>query len=194
MTSSDTAPHAHPAPAHDLTGRSVVVTGGNGGIGLGLAHGVARAGARVAIWGRNAAKNETALAELREAGLDATALVVDIQDEEQVCSAFADTVSALGRVDAFFANAGVPGDAVSFVDMTVEQWRSVVSINLDGTFLCLREAARHMVANGGGALVPVSSIMNFYGGARKEHYAASKAGIEALSRALAVELAPQGSG
>lgn len=151
MTSSNDSSPVTPARApHDLTGRNVVVTGGNGGIGLGLAHGVARAGARVAIWGRNVEKNKAALAQLHAAGADAIAICADIQDEDQVRSAFAESVSALGRVDAFFANAGVPGEMVAFVDMTLQQWREVLSVNLDGTFLCLREAARHMVANGGG--------------------------------------------
>ncbi|MFE5700366.1 SDR family NAD(P)-dependent oxidoreductase [Rhodococcus koreensis] len=189
-TTSLTRPTA--TPVHDLRGKTVIVTGGNGGIGLGLAQGVARAGARVAIWGRNAGKNEAALDDLRNTDPEAVAFTVDIADEQAVESAFADSVRELGHVDAFFANAGIPGESTSFVDMTFNQWRDVLSVNLDGTFLCLREAARHMVARGTGSLIPVSSIMNFYGGERKEHYAASKAGIEALSRGLAVELAKHG--
>jgi NAD(P)-dependent dehydrogenase (short-subunit alcohol dehydrogenase family) len=177
---------------HDLRGKSVVVTGGNGGIGLGLAQGVACAGARVAIWGRNPAKNAAALSELHALDPDAVACAVDISDEHAVEEAFADTVSALGHVDAFFANAGISGEPAAFVDMSFDQWREVLSVNLDGTFLCLRAAARHMVPRGSGSLIPVASIMNFYGGERKEHYAATKAGIEALSRALAVELAKDG--
>jgi NAD(P)-dependent dehydrogenase (short-subunit alcohol dehydrogenase family) len=175
---------------HDLTGTVGVVTGGNGGIGLGLALGLAKAGADVAIWGRNAVKNEAAAARVRALGRRCAAYACDIADEGQVTTAFARTVGEFGRVDSFFANAGVPGDAVPFTDMTLGQWRGVLGVNLDGTFLCLREAARHMVAGGqGGAIVAVSSIITFYGGAEKEHYAVTRSGAEALARALAVELA-----
>jgi len=175
---------------HDLSGTVAAVTGGNGGIGLGIAMSLAGAGADVAIWGRNAAKNADALAKIEAVGGHATALTCDVGDERQVVDAFTETVARLGRVDSFFANAGVPGEAVPFVDMTLAQWRDVMRINLDGTFLCLREAARHMVSRGeGGSIVVVSSIMTFYGGAQKEHYAATKSAGEALARALAVELA-----
>jgi NAD(P)-dependent dehydrogenase (short-subunit alcohol dehydrogenase family) len=168
-----------------------VVTGGNGGIGLGLALGLARAGAQVVAWGRNPAKNAVAARALDAATEGSTALLCDVSDESQVRSTFAETVERFGQVDAFFANAAVPGEAVPFIDMTLAQWRDVLDVNLDGTFLCLREAARHMVARGGGgAIVTVSSIMTFYGGAQKEHYAVTKSGAEALARALAVELAP----
>jgi NAD(P)-dependent dehydrogenase (short-subunit alcohol dehydrogenase family) len=177
--------------ARPLAGRVVVVTGGNGGIGLGLARGVGAAGAAVSIWGRNEAKNAAAAEELRARGARAEAVVCDVSDEAAVAAAFAATVDALGPVDALFANAGVPGDMCPFTDLTYAKWRSVLSVNLDGTFFCLREAARHMVEQGrGGALVGVSSITSFYGAAQKEAYGVSKAGIEALMRALAVELAP----
>jgi NAD(P)-dependent dehydrogenase (short-subunit alcohol dehydrogenase family) len=177
----------------DLTGRVVVVTGGNGGIGLGLAHGVARAGATVAVWGRDEPKNRRAAAELTEAGHEAVAFGCDVTDEEQVVDTFARTVAELGRVDTFFANAGITGNAARFVDMTLEEWRRVFRVNVDGTFLCLREAARHMVARGeGGALVAVSSIASRYGAPRKEHYAASKTALGSLVQSLAVELAGHG--
>jgi NAD(P)-dependent dehydrogenase (short-subunit alcohol dehydrogenase family) len=179
------------AGTHDLTGAVGVVTGGNGGIGLALALELAHAGSAVVIWGRNKAKNSTALARLAETGRPCAAVECDISEESQVIEAFARTVAEFGKVDSFFANAAVPGQAVPFVDMTYAQWREVLDINLDGSFFCLREAARHMVHRGqGGALTVVSSIMTFYGGTQKEHYAVTKSGNEALARALAVELAP----
>lgn len=178
-------------PPGVLSHRGVVVTGGNGGIGLGLARGVAAAGAAVSLWGRNEAKNDAAAQRLREDGATVHTVVCDVSREADVIAAFAESVSALGHVDALFANAGIPGQMQPFTDLTYEDWRSVLSVNLDGTFLCLREAARHMVERGeGGALIGVSSITSFYGAAQKEAYGASKAGIEALMRALAVELAP----
>jgi hypothetical protein len=175
----------------DLKGRVVVVTGGNGGIGLGMARAMAEAGADIVIWGRNADKNDQARTELL--GLDLATRVeafrCDVADEQQVVDAFAASVETMGKVDSLFANAGVGGYA-PFVDMTLAEWRRVQSVNLDGVFLCLREAARHMVARGeGGSLVAVSSTSAIHGAPGMEHYASGKAAILALIRSLAVELA-----
>jgi NAD(P)-dependent dehydrogenase (short-subunit alcohol dehydrogenase family) len=173
----------------DLQGRVVVVTGGNGGIGLGMARALAGAGADVVIWGRNAAKNEVARAELAAIGTRVEALVCDVADEQQVIDAFAASVEAMGKVDSLFANAGIGGWS-PFVDMTLAEWRRVQSVDLDGVFLCLREAARHLVARGeGGSLVAVSSTSAIHGAPGMQHYASAKAGILALMRGLAVELA-----
>jgi len=173
----------------DLTGRVVVVTGGNTGIGLGLAKGVAQAGASVAIWARNEERNEKAVAELSALGVDATWERCDIGDEAQVEAAMASTLRLHGKVDSLFANAGIYGDA-AFVDMTLDEWRRVLQVNLDGTFLSLRAAARHLVERGeGGSLVAVSSTASIHGAPRKAHYAVTKSGAIALIRSLAVELA-----
>jgi len=189
MASPDSVPNL--VGAAPLTGRSVIVTGGNGGIGLGLAHGVAAAGASVSIWGRNESKNVAAVEQLRAHGTAVHSVVCDVSSEDQVVSAFAETVEVLGSVDSMFANAGIPGDINDFTSLSYSDWRSVLAVNLDGTFLCLREAVRHMVETGnGGSLIGVSSIVSFYGSAKKAAYGVSKAGIEALMRALAVELAP----
>ena len=174
----------------DLTGKAVVVTGGNTGIGLGLAKGVALAGASVAIWARNEERNEKAVAELSALGIEATSERCDIGDESQVEAAMASTLRRHGRVDSLFANAGAYGGNTAFVDTTLEEWRQVLAINLDGTFLCLRAAARHMVERGdGGSLVVVSSTASIFGAPRKAHYAVTKTGGLALVRSLAVELA-----
>ena len=147
----------------DLTGRVAVVTGGNGGIGLGMARALAEAGADIAIWGRNETKNAAARAELEATGRRVVALACDVADEAQVIAATARTIDELGRIDALFANAGIGGYS-RFVDMSLDEWRRVMRVNLDGAFLTLREAAKHMVERGdGGALVAVSSTSAIHG-------------------------------
>jgi NAD(P)-dependent dehydrogenase (short-subunit alcohol dehydrogenase family) len=176
----------------DLSGRGIVVTGGNGGIGLGMARALLASGAGVAIWGSNAEKTERARAQLAADG-DATrvhAFVGDVGDEAQVEAAFAASVAALGRVDACFANAGVSSRGTMLVDMTLEEFRRVQRVNVEGVFLTLRAAARHMVAHGqGGSLVVTSSSAAIEGAARNSHYGASKGAVCSFVRALAVELA-----
>lgn len=175
--------------AGQLAGRVVLVTGGNSGIGLGIARACAEAGADVAIWGTNETKNEAARAELEAIGTRVLAQRCDVGDEQQVVDTFAAAVDELGKVDCLFANAGV-GASSAFVDMPLEQWRSVMRVNLDGAFLSLREAARHMVARGeGGSLVGMSSTSAIHGAPRLQHYAASKTAMLAIMRGLAVELA-----
>ncbi len=178
----------------DLTGKVALVTGGNGGIGLGMARALARAGADVAIWGRNTAKNAAAEAELAKFGRRVLALACDVGDETEVGAAFARTLDTLGRVDGCFANAGVSGrGAKSFLELTPAEWHRVLKVNLDGAFFTLQAAARHMVARGGGgALVATASLAAIEGAARNEHYAATKGGLIAMIRALAVEFARHG--
>lgn len=176
----------------DLGGRVAVVTGGNGGIGLGMARALAEAGADVAVWGRNEEKNASAADALRATGRRVLALRCDVADEAQVRAATEETVASLGKIDALFANAGIGGYA-RFVDMSLDEWRRVTGVNLDGAFLTLREAARHMVERGeGGALVAVSSTSAIHGAPGMEHYAGSKAALIAVMRGLAVELARHG--
>ena len=172
-----------------LSDRAVVVTGGNRGIGLAIAHACLTAGAEVAIWGRDEARNEEARRQLSHVGNRIETVACDVSDEESVNHAFDATVERLGRVDTMIANAGVK-HITPFLEVSLEQWRAVTSVNLDGTFLTLQAAARHMVARGdGGALIAVSSLSAFDGSPAMEHYAASKAGVLALIRSLAVELA-----
>jgi len=181
--------------AFDLTGQVALITGGNGGIGLGMAKAVAEAGADVAIWGTNAAKNAAARAELEKTGRRVLALQVDVGDEAAVEQGFAETLKVLGRVDGCFANAGVSGRGGqrSFADMPSEEWKRVTRINLDGAFFTFRAAARHMVERGGGGvLVGTASLAAISGPPRNEHYAATKGAMISMIRSLAVEYARYG--
>jgi NAD(P)-dependent dehydrogenase (short-subunit alcohol dehydrogenase family) len=179
----------------DLSRKVAVVTGGNGGIGLGMAEALAHAGCAVHIWARNAAKNQAAVARLRALGGRAEAVVCDIGDPAAVAAAFDKALGAFGRVDGFFANAGVGGGGRrSFLERPLEDWRKLLTVNLEGAVIGLQAAARHMAeraarGDAGGRLIVTSSIASLMGTARNEHYAASKAALNALSRALAVELA-----
>lgn len=178
----------------DLTGRVALVTGGNSGIGLGFARGMAEAGADVCIWGTSKEKNARAAEELAKTGRKVLALACDVADEKAVDEAFAETLARLGRVDGCFANAGVAGfSSKSFTQMTSEEWHRVLRVNLDGAFYTLRAAARHMVERGGGgSLVGTASLAAIEGAARHEHYAATKGGLVSMMRALAVEFARNG--
>ncbi|MBW4093269.1 MAG: SDR family oxidoreductase [Proteobacteria bacterium] len=175
----------------DLSGKVALVTGGNSGIGLGMARSLAEAGADVAIWGTNAAKNATARAELERTGRRVLALTCDVGDEAAVAAAFAETVATLGRVDGCFANAGVSGRGLaSFLDMTTEEWNRVLRVNLNGAFYTFRAAAKHMVHRGeGGVLVGTASLAAIEAAPRSEHYAASKGAMVSMVRAMAVEFA-----
>jgi NAD(P)-dependent dehydrogenase (short-subunit alcohol dehydrogenase family) len=173
----------------DLRGHVAVVTGGNGGIGLAMAKGLATAGASIAVWGRDAAKNDKAVAELQACGVAAQAFPCAVDDEAQVVEQMRATLARFGRVDSCFANAGM-SIAKPFVETTVEEWDTVQRVNLRGTFLTFREAARHMIERGGGGkLVAIASVGSIHGMPRQASYSASKAGISALVRSLAVELA-----
>lgn len=182
----------------DLTGRVAVITGGNGGIGLGIAQALAAQGCNVSIWGRNAEKNQRAAATIAGAPGKVETRVCDVADPASVNAAMKATLDTFGRVDGCFANAGIGGGGRrAFIDRTEEEWRTMFAVNLDGVFHAFQAAARHMTdrANAGdafGRLVATSSIASLFGTARNEHYAASKAALNAMVRALGVELARHG--
>lgn len=177
----------------DLTGKVALVTGGNSGIGLGFAEGLAEAGADVCIWGRNETKNEAAAEKLRGYGGRVLAQRCDVGEQEQVTECFAKAVEELGRVDSCFANAGIGGRGTPFHDVSAEEWHSIFRINMDGVFYTLQTAVRHMVAReGGGSLVVTSSGSAIFGAPRSTHYGATKAGINALIRSLCVGYARYG--
>jgi NAD(P)-dependent dehydrogenase (short-subunit alcohol dehydrogenase family) len=181
----------------DLTGKVALVTGGNGGIGLGMAEALAQAGSGVVVWGTNEAKNKAAEATLRAHGGKVLAQKIDVADEAQVVAGMKDAVAQMGRVDAVFANAGVGSAARSFLDITTEQYRRVLAVNQDGVFFTLREAARHMreragKGDRGGSLVGVASLAAIEGAARNQHYAATKGAVISMIRGIAVEFARDG--
>jgi NAD(P)-dependent dehydrogenase (short-subunit alcohol dehydrogenase family) len=181
----------------DLTGKVAVITGGNGGIGLGMAEGLVQAGAEVSIWGTNDEKNGQALARLEDHGVRVTAQRCDVADEADVIRCFEATLAAHGRVDACFANAGIGGRNTRFDDMTADEWRRVLAVNLDGVFHTFKHAARHMreraqAGDRGGRLVGTASLAAISGQARGEHYAATKGGLVSMIKALAVEYARYG--
>jgi NAD(P)-dependent dehydrogenase (short-subunit alcohol dehydrogenase family) len=176
-----------------LNGHVALITGGNSGIGLGMAHGLAEAGADVAIWGTNPAKNEAAVAQLAATGRRVHAERCDVSDEAAVERSFAATIEALGRVDSVFANAGTSGFAPNLWEVSTEEWRRVLGVNLDGVFFTLRAGARHMVERGGGgAMVVIASTSTIHGAPNQPHYAASKTALLGLMRAAAVGLARHG--
>ncbi|MEM8618422.1 MAG: SDR family NAD(P)-dependent oxidoreductase [Actinomycetota bacterium] len=195
---TDPAASDDPSRSFDLSGRVALVTGGNGGIGLGMAEGLASHGADVAIWGSNAQKNDRAIDALGKYDVELLSIVCDVGDESAVVAAMADTVGELGRVDSVFVNAGVGGQASSFVDMTSQEWRRVLRVNLDGAFFTAREAVRHMVArhgegdDHGGSVVFTTSGSAYFGQQSGQHYGASKAGVNSMMKAIAVQHARHG--
>jgi NAD(P)-dependent dehydrogenase (short-subunit alcohol dehydrogenase family) len=182
----------------DLSGRVAVITGGNGGIGLGIAQALALSGCNISIWGRNAEKNKAAAATMAKGPGKVDSRICDVADPASVHDAMRATLDKFGRVDGCFANAGIGGGGRKpFVERTEEEWRKMFATNLDGVFHVFQAAAKHMTERSiagerFGRLVATSSLASLFGTARNEHYAATKAAINALCRALAVELARHG--
>jgi len=182
----------------DLTGKVALVTGGNSGIGLGMADAMAQAGADLVIWGRQADKNAAAEAQLKGHGGKVMSQTVDVADEQAVTAGMAQALTQMGRIDTVIANAGVGGGAKSFAEFDTATYRRVLSVNLDGVFFTFREACKHMVeraASGdkaGGSLVVTSSLSAIDGAARNEAYASTKGAVISMIRAIAVEHARYG--
>lgn len=181
--------------AFDLAGKVALITGGNSGIGLGMAEALAQAGADVCVWGTNEEKNAAALARLEAHGTRVKALRCDVADEAAVEAGFAETLAHFGRVDGCFANAGISGsgNAVAFHEMTTESWRRMMDVNLDGVFYTYRAACRHMIERGGGGrLVGTASLAAVSGTPRSVHYAATKGALISMTYALSVGMARHG--
>ena len=183
----------------DLSGKVALITGGNAGIGLGFARALATAGADVCIWGRREKQNAAAVADLQSVNpaVKIQALVCDVANEDQVTGCFAETLRLFGRVDTCIANAGVASGINRFHEMSKDDWRGVLDVNLDGLFYTLRAAAAHMVQRAqagdpGGRLIGTSSLGALCGMARAEHYAGSKGAVISIMQGLAVEYARYG--
>ena len=179
----------------DLKGHVSVVTGGNGGLGLGMARGLVKAGSNVAIWGRSEEKNRAAVDELNALGAgEAAAISCDVSEEEQIEAAMAATLERFGKVDCCFANAGIGGTGLAIPDMTEDAWQRVMTVNTEGTALTYKHVTRHMIDRGenefgGGKLIATSSGQSIMGVNRSSNYAASKAAVNGLTRGAAFELA-----
>lgn len=181
----------------DMSGKVVVITGGNAGIGLGFARGIAKAGGDVVIWGRRKDSNDAAVAALAEFGARVIAQEIDVADEAQVVAGMAEAVERMGRVDGVIANAGLMRNQGSFLNMTSEAWHGLLAVNQHGAFYAAREGARHMKArfdagDPGGSILFCASLSAVTGSIGMQHYNASKGAMASLARGIAVDLGKYG--
>ena len=173
----------------DLKGRVAVVTGGNGGIGLGMARGLGLAGARVVVAARNAEKSRAAVTALERLGAEAAAVTVDVADEASVAALVRTTTERWGRLDILVNNAGINIRKPAH-ELALAEWHRVVETNLTAAFLCARAAHPVMQAAGGGKVINIGSMMSLFGASFAPAYGASKGGIVQLTKSLAVAWAP----
>lgn len=176
----------------DLTGKVALITGGNSGIGLGFARGIAKQGGSVVIWGRNAEKNAAAKQELQSFGVRVATAQVDVASEQQIIAGYDAIIKEFGRVDCVVANAGLPPPRGGTLEQSTKDYLAFVDVSFHGAFYTLREGARHMVKRAeagepGGSLVFCGSLSMFKGLPGKIPYAASKAAMGATIRTMAVE-------
>ena len=178
--------------AATLAGKVALVTGAGKNIGRAIALTLARDGATVVVNGRSdAAAIEAVAAEINAAGGKAIALLADVSDEAAVTGMAASVADKLGGVDILVCNAGLRRQT-AFLDMSLAEWREILSVALDGAFILSRAFAPQMIARGGGSIIALSGISTHLGTPNRAHVSASKSGLEGLMRALAVEFGPQG--
>jgi 2-dehydro-3-deoxy-D-gluconate 5-dehydrogenase len=168
----------------DLHGKVAIVTGGNGGIGLGMAKGLVAAGARVVIAARNAQKSSTALHELAALGPEPCAIAADVTDEQSVDWLIKQTVQQCGRLDILLNNAGA-NIRKPAQDLTLSEWRQVLDTNLTSAFLCARAAYPHLKHAGRGKIINLGSMLSIFGASFAPAYGASKGGVVQLTKSLA---------
>jgi 2-deoxy-D-gluconate 3-dehydrogenase len=167
-----------------LKGKVAIVTGGNGGIGLGMARGLADAGADIAVVGRNEEKSKTAVTDLRERGVKAIAVTTDVTDKQAVGRMVDQVKGELGRIDILVNNAGINIRKPPHV-LELEEWSSVIDTNLTSAFLCSKAVYPAMKSAGGGKVINIGSMMSIFGASFTPAYAASKGGIVQFTRACA---------
>jgi NAD(P)-dependent dehydrogenase (short-subunit alcohol dehydrogenase family) len=173
----------------DLTGQVALVTGGNGGIGLAFARGLAKSGATVVVWGRNEQKNADALRQLRDLGGTVAAFICDVTDEQQVVKTFAETVAQVGKVDVCFANAGGSGKPGMLHKMDTADWNAVLNLNLNSVVNTYKPMIAHLLERKApGKLIVTSSEAAVLGMGYAAGYGTTKAAVLGLTRALAIEL------
>jgi 2-dehydro-3-deoxy-D-gluconate 5-dehydrogenase len=174
-----------PSGAFDLSGKVAVVTGGNGGIGLGMARGLADAGAAIVIVARNEAKSLAAVTDIEQRGVQAISLTADVTEKAAVAEMVERALRALGRIDILVNNAGInirkPPQALD-----VEEWDRVIRTNLTSAFLCAQAVYPVMKAKGGGKIINIGSMLSIFGAGFAPAYAASKGGIVQFTRSCAV--------
>ncbi|HEY9547616.1 MAG TPA: SDR family oxidoreductase [Solimonas sp.] len=181
----------------DLSGKVAVITGGNSGLGLGFARGIAQQGGDVVIWARNADKNAAARQELETYGVRVAAQQVDVSSEAQIVAAFDEVMKQFGRIDTVIANAGPPPSSQSSLTLSSDDYLKFIDVALHGAYYTLREGARRMVQRAeagemGGSLIACGSLSMFKGLAGKPHYAGSKAAVGAIVRGMAAEFGKYG--
>jgi 2-dehydro-3-deoxy-D-gluconate 5-dehydrogenase len=170
----------------DLSGRVAIITGGNGGIGLGMARGLAANGAAIAVVGRNEAKSAEAVGELKRDGAKAVAVAADVTDETAVIAMVTRVCRELGRIDILVNNAGI-NIRKSPEQLDIKEWDSVISTNLTSAFLCSRAVHPAMKETGGGGkIINIGSMLSIFGTSFAPAYAASKGGIVQFTRSCAV--------
>lgn len=183
-------PYVHPEQnMFDLTGKVAVVTGGNGGIGLGMAGGLAKAGATVVLAGRNAEKSAQAALSLRAGGCLCDAIEADVSDEHAVARLFQEVMVRHGRLDILVNNAGANIRKPPH-DLSLDEWRQVIDSNLTSTFLCSRAAHALMKESGGGKIINIGSLMSIFGAPFAPAYGASKGAVVQFTRSIATAWAP----
>ncbi|MGH1481837.1 MAG: SDR family NAD(P)-dependent oxidoreductase [Geminicoccales bacterium] len=170
--------------AFDLSGRVAMVTGGNGGIGLGMAHGLAKAGASIAIAARDQEKMETAQAALEAAGADVMTCAVDVADRVSIDEMVGDVVARFGRLDIMVANAGI-NIRKPPQDYAPEEWQKIMDVNLNGPFFCAQAVYPLMKKQGGGKIITIGSMASILGLPFASAYASTKGGIVQMTRVLA---------
>ncbi len=173
----------------ELTGKVAIVTGGNGGIGLGIARGLAKAGAAVVVAARQAQKTAQVVGELEREGAKAMGVTTDVQDEASVQAMVEAAAEAFGGVDILVNNAGI-NIRKAPQDYTLEEWRRVLDTNLTGVFLCARAVYPYMVKAGGGKIINIGSMTSIFGSSVAPAYAATKGGVVQLTKSLALFWAP----
>jgi len=171
----------------DLKGKVAIVTGGNGGIGLGMARGLASAGARVVIAARNAEKSRAAAAELARLGTaEPLAIEVDVADESSVASMVGQAAERCGRIDALVNNAGIQIRRNQPQDYSLAEWHRILDTNLTSGFLCARAVYPAFKRVGGGKIINIGSMFSIFGSSAVAAYSASKGGLVQLTKSLAV--------
>ncbi len=178
------------AALFDLTGRVAVVTGGNGGIGRAIALGLAGAGASVAVFGRNGAKNRRVLDELKAIGFPCFAMSVDLTDRAGLEPALKQAESELGGIGILVNNAGNVSLSGGVLNETPEDWDGVIETQLNAVFLLSKLAAQSMVGRKSGKIINIGSMYSFFGSGLIPSYSAAKGAIVQLTKSMAIELAP----